>query len=534
MTWLANGEKTTAWAHHAWSDFASLPDKHRYVAILPVHGLADHGMALPLDIEEVVGSELLRGAVSASLDTLRARVLPPLRFALAPIPASFFGVDPETAHDLILEIASGVQAAGFRKLVFWNTSPWNEELVDTASRDARAGLGLQTFVINLNGLGLDFHPQGSGRPALQALGARLCGVAVREESRAADVSDPDFRPGFWRQPPPVIPDPALDTTALLADATAHLARLLAEIDAKAPLGTPGNGSTPTAPPAARLAAPAASPANPPANGRASTSPAWPAYRSSYLPALTRTELEQWPEKAKTLVILPTGAIEQHGHHLPVGVDSILGQAWLGAALPKLDPGTRVLVAPPITFGKSNEHMEFPGTLTVSAKTLRRLLLAITRQLHALGFRTFGVLNTHGGNSAVLVYTLREIQATFGVRAGMISSGYSSQLPEVEREFGFHGGTWETSLMMAATEDLVRIDRAVCEYPARPDDPGELRPENAPAIFSWISSDISRSGTMGDATAASEERGRLWLDEASSALARRIIELTRSMEGHVSS
>ncbi len=524
MTWLANGEKTTAWAHHAWSDFASLPDKHRYLAILPVHGLADHGMALPLDVEEVVGSELLRGAVGASLDTLRVRVLPPLRFALAPIPATFFGLDPETAHDLILEIASGVQAAGFRKLVFWNTSPWNEELVDTASLDARAGLGLQTFVINLNGLGLDFHPEGRGRSALQALGARLCGVAIREESRAAEVSDPDFRPGFWRQPTPVKPEPALDTGALLTDAISHLLRLLVEIDAKAPLHTALTQPTFRAEPAMKP------------GGAAIPEPRmpWPAYRARYLPALTRSELERWPQKDQTLVILPTGAIEQHGYHLPVGVDSILGQAWLEAALPKLDPGARVLVAPPVTFGKSNEHEGFPGTLTVSAKTLRRLLLAIARQLHTLGFRTFAVLNTHGGNSAVLVYTLREIQATLGVRAGMISSGYTPQLPEREREFGFHGGTWETSLMMAATEGLVRFDRAVREYPASPDDPGELRPAgNAPALFSWTSRDISRSGTMGDATAATEEKGRAWLDESSSALARRITELTHPLERQTS-
>ncbi len=83
-------------------------------------------------------------------------------------------------------------------------------------------------------------------------------------------------------------------------------------------------------------------------------------------------------------------------------------------------------------------------------------------------------------------------------------------------------------MLAATEGVVRMDRAVCEYPARPEDPGELRPENAPAIFSWISRDISQSGTMGDATAASEEKGKRWMEEASSALAQRIIELCLSL------
>ena len=519
MTWLANGDKSAAWAHHTWEEFATLQDKHCHLVILPLHGLADHGMALPLDIEEVVGSELLRRAITTTAPSLRLRVLPPLRFVLAPTPASFLGIDPETAHDLVHEIASGVQAAGFRKLVFWNTSPWNEEFIDVASRDVRIALDLQTFVINLNGLGLDFHPSGTGRTALQAIGASLCGISPASESRPADVTDPDFRPGQWRQPPPVDPDPSQDAPALIGKAAGHLARLLAEIDSKCPPGRIVFGPQPVKAPSASLHAASAMRFDQP----------WPAHRRHYLPALTRAGLEAWPEKAATLVILPTGAIEQHGLHLPVGVDAILGQAWLDAALPKLDPGTRVLVAPPITFGKSNEHIGFPGTVSVSARTFRRLLLATTRNLHALGFRFFGVLNTHGGNSAVIVYTLREIQSMPEVRAGMISSGYTPVQSEVEREFGFHAGEWETSLMMAVTEGLVKPERAVCEYPARPEDPGELRPENAPAIFSWLTSDISRSGTMGDATAANEEKGRRWLAESSSALARRISELARSAQ-----
>jgi creatinine amidohydrolase len=224
------------------------------------------------------------------------------------------------------------------------------------------------------------------------------------------------------------------------------------------------------------------------------------------------------------VIVPTGAIEQHGHHLPVGVDAVLGQAWLANALPKLPAGTRVAIAPPITYGKSNEHTGFPGTVSVSAKTLRRLLLAIAAQLQGLGFRHLAVLNTHGGNSAVLVYTLREIQTTLGLRAGMLNFPFKPDLSAQEAEYGFHGGEWETSLMLGCAPELVHMEKAVCEYPALIDDPGELRPENAPAIFSWISSDVSRTGVMGDATRATRAKGLHWLDAGSTALAGRIVEL----------
>jgi creatinine amidohydrolase len=515
-SWLANADPEAAWAHCAWSDFSSLPERERTVVILPVHGFADHGLGLPLDAEEIAGSGLLREAVSLAKSSLPLLVLPPLRFGLAPSSSTFFGIDPETAHDQLHAVALAVRDAGFSKLVFFATSPWSDELVDVASRDARVDLGLQTFVINLSGLGLDFHPASDRRAHIQAVTSQLLGTPPAPATRPADISDATFRPGNFRQPPPLAPTgtTALDGRALLRDASRHLARLLSEIEARTPLGKARPRSIRPLP-AEKTSARAK--ALPPA--------LFPhAYRSRYLPALTRDALETWPDKDRTFVILPTGAIEQHGHHLPLGVDSILGQAWLAHTLPKLPADARVLVAPPITFGKSNEHTGFPGTVSLSAKTLRRLLLATATQLHALGFRHLGILNTHGGNSSVIVYTLREIQTSLGLRAGMINFPYKPDLSPQEREFGFHAGDWETSLMLACSPELVRMEKAVCEYPARLDDPGELRPENASAIFSWMSSDISQTGTMGDATAATREKGLHWLDAASAALAARIVEL----------
>lgn len=516
-TRLANANESTFWAHHAWSEFAALPSKEHVLVVLPVHGFADHGLGMPLDVEETVTTEALRRAVGHLPASTGIRVLPPLRFALAPYPSTFFGIDPETAHDLVREIALCVKTSGFRKLVLLNSSPWNVEFIDAASRDARVELGLQSFVVNVSGLGLDLHPSSPNRVTFQALASRLLDRPPATSIRAGDVEEPDFRPGTWRQPAPVAFDPSIDGAERLRQASLHLARLLLEIDAKSPLGSPRS-------PKDTVVQSTPKPLSVGSRDEMESGRPWPDYRKHYLMALTRDELEDLPDKENAFVILPTGAIEQHGHHLPVGVDAIIGQAWLNAALPKLPPSVNVWVAPPITFGKSNEHVGFPGTITLSAKSLRRLVLASARQLHLLGFRNLGVLNTHGGNSAVLVYTIREIQSTLGMRAGIIGSNYPAPLSPQEREYGFHAGEWETSLMLASTENLVRMDRAVCEFPARLDDPGELRPENAPAIFSWISSDVSRSGAMGDATRASVDKGRLWMEEASSALAKRITHL----------
>lgn len=507
--WLANADPATAWAHFAWNEFAGLADAGRTVAVLPVHGFADHGLGLPLDAEEIVGSAVLRRAVAAVAAGATVRVLPPLRFALAPYPSAFFGVDGDTAHDLVLEIAAGVRDAGFGRLVFFNTSPWSAELVDTASCDARSALGLRTYVVNLGGLGLDFHPAGPHRAAAQAVAARLLGARPAPSPRPADVRDAGFRPGQYRQPPPLAFDPVLDGGALLGAAATRLAGLLAEILAHPRTAGPADG--PAAP------APIVAPAD---------EASWPAHRDRYLGALTREELEAIPDKASALVIVPTGAIEQHGPHLPVGVDAILGQAWLRHALPHLPARAPVYVAPPVTYGKSNEHAGFPGTLSVSARTLRRVLRALAGQLAALGFRRLAVLNTHGGNSSVLVYTLRELQTGLGLQAGLLGGHYRADQDPQEAAYGFHAGEWETALMLACAPDLVRMDRAVCEYPARLDDPGELRPEAAAATFSWLTREISLSGVMGDATRATPDKGARWLAEASAALAARIESLLR--------
>lgn len=253
-------------------------------------------------------------------------------------------------------------------------------------------------------------------------------------------------------------------------------------------------------------------------------PPFPAYRDRYLPGMTLRQIAALPDKIWAPVIIATGAIEQHGPHLPVAVDAFLGQVWLERALAKLPRDTSCYVAPPITVGKSNEHTGFPGTLFVSKDTLRSLLFAIARQVQAWGFRQIAVLNTHGGNSAVIAYTLREITATFGLRAGVLAPKFDLGLPAQENTFGYHANTAETAWLLATAPRYVDMDGAVSEYCGRIDDQGDLRPERAPATMAWITSDLSKSGIMGDATAADAQKGELWIDQISTAYAHAIAEV----------
>jgi len=450
-TWLADADPKTSWAHDTWPDLAALPQKEYAVAVLPVHGFAGHGADRPVDTEEVLGALLLRDAVGRASHRFTLRILPPLRFVTAAADG-FFGVDVDTAADLFRAIAAGVAAAGFRKLVFFNTSAVNEPVIATAAVDARVDLGLRTYVVHARALGLDCarHQAGDLGPFAEHL------------------------------------------SGLLGEIRAHLAPPLpAE-----------SGPTPAPVPESEI---------------------HPAYRPCYLGGLSAPQLAALGGTREAMAILPVSAIEQHGPHLPLGVDAILGQALLAATLARLPRTAPVFVTPASAYGKSNEHLGFPGTITLPAPVLRRVVFAVARQLHALGVRRLAVLNTHGGNSAVLPPVLREVREAFGLSTLVLRPETPPELAAPEAAWGFHAGEWETALMLACAPELVRRDRAVAEYPARLTDPGELRPENAPATFAWMTRDLSRSGVMGDPTPATAEQGRRWLDAAAAGLAAKITE-----------
>jgi creatinine amidohydrolase len=253
---------------------------------------------------------------------------------------------------------------------------------------------------------------------------------------------------------------------------------------------------------------------------------FPSYRQRYLPAMTLRRIAALPDKAWAPVILATGAIEQHGPHLPVAVDALMGQVWLSLALARLRAGVSCYVAPPITIGKSNEHTGFPGTLMISRDTLRSQILAVARQVHAWGFRSLAVINTHGGNVPVLVPTLREIRSLYGMRAAILQSKPIPEISAQEATFGIHAGEVETSWIMAAAPQHTDPSKAVCEYPAHIGDPGEVRPVAAPALVAWVSRDVSKSGIMGDATAATAAKGEQWLERGAEAYATAIAEVCR--------
>ena len=513
MTWLARANPDTAWAHLATTDFAAAAARPGALAVLPVHGLSDHGMGLPIDAEEAVLSSLLTHACAEAAAIAAPCVLPPLRFGPFASPASsWFGLPPEAAHELILDLARSVRAAGFAKLLLLSGSPWHREWLDAAGRDIRVETGLVVYRVHLASLGLDFHPAApqSIRLGTQALAAGLLGVAP-VESHPQESADEHFRPGRWIHAPPLSAGPVGEARAAAAglvhrQVAERLARLLVEA------AWHGRGESPRPPPGAR---PPADPA-----------PLWRPYGARYLGALSRESLRAAALRPGALVILPTGAIEQHGPHLPVGTDSMIGQGLLARALALTPAALPVFVSPPLLVGQSNEHSDWPGTLTLSTRSFSALVRAQVGQLHRLGFHRIAIFNTHGGNSSVLVPLIRELQALPGLRLGMLQSGFKPAQSPQEAAYGFHAGEWETSLMLALAPALVRRARAVCHYPAQLDDAGELRPAGAALALAWTTRDIAPQGVIGDATLATPAQGEAWADGAATSLAERIAQLAQ--------
>ncbi|QAY66453.1 creatininase family protein [Paenibacillus protaetiae] len=252
-----------------------------------------------------------------------------------------------------------------------------------------------------------------------------------------------------------------------------------------------------------------------------------AWESKFLPRLTRKQIGELP-KEKALVVLSIGAVEQHGDHMPVMTDALIGEATLTEALEKLDPAEQVWVIPPISYGKSNEHIGIPGTISLSAATLAGIVKDIAASLQASGFRRLLLFNTHGGNMDLLNVISREIRIATGMMVFYLSpsslDAASDLMAPEELEFGIHGGDYETSIAMHVKPDWVQEQYRVKEMPRM--ERFDYLTLESKIRFAWKMDDISASGILGDATAATAEKGRIIQERVTDILAKAFAELSR--------
>ncbi len=216
---------------------------------------------------------------------------------------------------------------------------------------------------------------------------------------------------------------------------------------------------------------------------------------------------------ETLLVLPTGAIEQHGPHLPLATDTLTSNLLLGRALELLPAALHIYALETVCYGKSNEHVGFPGTLSMSAATYMAVLHDIGASVAAAGFKKLLLFNTHGGNSALNDVMARDLRAEFGLRTfhmgGSAGAGYEG-LSAQEAKYGFHAGEVETAWLLAAAPELVDTSAYTANYIARLEDESILSPERGAVNFAWLTRDIAASGVLGDPRPATAEKGEKWI------------------------
>jgi creatinine amidohydrolase len=207
--------------------------------------------------------------------------------------------------------------------------------------------------------------------------------------------------------------------------------------------------------------------------------------------------------------------------LPLATDTLINNLLLGKALEKLPREAPVYALPPLCYGKSNEHLGFPGTLSISSSTFLAVGRDLGASIAASGFKKLVIFNTHGGNSSLVDVLARDLRAEFGLRTFcLFGSGGASYtgLSAQEKTYGFHAGEVETAFLLSALPGLVHTSAYTHHYIAHLDAPDLLLPENAAATFAWLTRDIAPSGVMGDPRPATAEHGAQWIEEAAAKIA----------------
>ena len=232
-------------------------------------------------------------------------------------------------------------------------------------------------------------------------------------------------------------------------------------------------------------------------------------------SLTTRQIREWASRPEAVVVLPIGAIEQHGAHLPVDVDvHIATELALRAA--RTDGGA--LVAPALAFGLSASHRRFPGTLSLRTETMLAVVHDLLTSIVGSGFRRILLLNGHNGNAAILGQVAIDVGLETG--AEVYSVAYFDLAAETYRSLratadggSGHACEFETSIQLALRPDAVGDERDV--HYVQPTVAGSFA-DIVRRGFVARANDLARNyptGVMGDPSAATSELGEALVEAA---------------------
>ena len=230
------------------------------------------------------------------------------------------------------------------------------------------------------------------------------------------------------------------------------------------------------------------------------------------------------DKEKTLAVLPIGSMEQHGPHLPVATDTFSAQALVEGICDQLEEVATILL-PVIWCSRSNEHVDFPGTVFLSHDTFVHLVEDISASVARAGFRKLVIINWHGGNTGLLSSILRDIRQSTGMMVFLLDGLHllgAFQKPwHDEVSFDYHAERTETSVMLAKHPELVKemdysklgSDLKRGKISSMFENNQHLMPEGGLAQVGWTTSDLSEDGVIGCPDGATAEDGEWVLQKA---------------------
>ncbi|MFC4623262.1 creatininase family protein [Comamonas nitrativorans] len=267
---------------------------------------------------------------------------------------------------------------------------------------------------------------------------------------------------------------------------------------------------------------------------------------------TRSDLHAWPSRywaevtahdfalaqaqglaAQTIALLPLGATEQHGPHLPLCVDTALADGIVAAALAQLPVHVPVLALPTQAIGLSVEHQAYPGTLSLQPATLLALWTELGACVARAGVQKLLLFNAHGGNVSSMDIVARQLRQQHGLLV-YHSSWFNLPLPQDlhdafsahEHRFGVHGGEVETSMLLHLAPGQVHMQRAqnFASTSAQRAQQFPILGNGKSAKLGWAMQDYNPQGAAGNAAAADARRGQALVTAAAQALAQLLQEI----------
>jgi creatinine amidohydrolase len=241
--------------------------------------------------------------------------------------------------------------------------------------------------------------------------------------------------------------------------------------------------------------------------------------------------------SSTIAVLPVAATEQHGPHLPLRVDTALVDGVVAATVPHIPANVPALFLPTQAVGFSPEHARFPGTLTLKAETVIRLWTELGESVAATGVKKLVLLNSHGGQVGLLDVVARDLRARLGLLVysvnwfglpltGPAGEDVNARFSAHEHRFGIHAGEIETSMMLALAPDQVVMAQAQ-NFASTSEERAKkfaILGNGKSAKLGWQMQDYNAAGAVGNAAAATADKGRAVLDAAGRALAQTLAEI----------